>query len=228
MNSDEKSSEEKSPTLESLDGFNSRELSLLRHYLDPTSPGYRNGTKSAELAGYQGEPGSNQLAVQANRTLAKARRLGVLRLTLDVNGCSLEDAAKTLAACMKAKRQPVAITKAGVFVEGPEQDDHRVQLDTAKFVFRLHGAVDTPRRRQQLPPAAACDDGEPRPERQEPTSPEHQNAIAILSESDPVSRDALRDVVECDAKLHEFEAHEPQLGTAKQSGQGAKGDPNQA
>jgi len=210
VNSDENFSEQNSAAPDLSDAFNIRELNLLRHYHDPASPGYDNGTESAKLAGYTGEPGSNQLAVQASRTLAKARRLGVVRAILDVNGCGLDKAAKTLAACMNAKRKPVAMTKAGAFVEGPEQDDHRVQLDAAKFVFRLHGALDTPRRS----PAAASDDGEPRPER---TSPEYQNAMAVLSESDAVKRDALRDVVECDTKLQETEAHGPQLGTAKKS-----------
>ncbi len=63
--------------------FNDRELALVNHFVDPESPGYQNKTRSAELAGYKGAPGSNQLAVQGCRTVKKAREDATLREILD-------------------------------------------------------------------------------------------------------------------------------------------------
>lgn len=226
MDTDEKPSEEKSPTSESVDALTSRELCLLRHYLDSTSPGYHNGTRSAELAGYKDAPGSNQLAVQASRTLKKARDLSILPIILAEKGCTLEHLAECLTACLHAKRKPVFLTKAGQIVEGPEQDNHSVQIQAVKIGFQLHGAFDHARR--QLPRAAACEDPQPLPEHQEQTSPEYQKAMAVLSKSDTVDRESLRDVLECDAKSAEFEGSELQSGTAEQSGQDVEGDPDKA
>src|SRR5271169_7142526 len=197
---------------ESPDGLTTRELALLHHYTDPSSPGYQNATRSAELAGYKGPTGSNQLSVQGSRTLKKARELGVLRDILVEKGCTLERAAERLAAGLDAKRKRIFMTQAGQVIEGPPQDDHHSQLQAAKLIFQLHGAFGGASR-QELSPAAACPETG-RAADQERVSGEYSNAMAIMSESDAVDRESLRDVLECDAKSSEFEAREPQSGTA--------------
>jgi hypothetical protein len=200
------------------DGLTNRELDLLGHYTDPASPGYRNATRSAELAGYKGLPSSNQLSVQGSRTLRKARELGVLRAILTEKGCTLDHAAERLAACLDAKRTRVFMTKDGKIIKSEPEDDHHQQRLAAKLVFQLHGAFDGASR-QELSPAAACHETG-RAADQEQVSAEHRSAMAILSESDAVDRELLRDVLECDAKSVEFEAREPHGGTAEQYGQG--------
>jgi hypothetical protein len=198
----------------SPNGFTGRELDLLGHYTDPASPGYRNATRSAELAGYKGLPSSSQLSVQGSRTLRKARELGVLQAILIEKGCTLERAAERLSACLDAKRRRIFVTKAGKVTECPPEDDHHRQLQAAKLVFQLHGAFGGTSS-QELSPAAVCHETG-RAADQEQASGEYRSAMAILSESDAVDRESLRDVLECDAKSVEFEAREPQSGTAEQ------------
>ena len=203
---------------ESPDGLSGRELSLLRHYTDPASPGYQNATRSAELAGYKGLPGSNQLSVQGCRTVRRARELGVLRAILVEKGCTLERAAERLAACLDAKRTRVFITKDGKVIKGEPEDDHHQQRLAAKLVFQLHGAFGGASH-QELSLAAACHDTV-QPVDQEQGSGEYRSAMAIVSESDAIDREALRDVLECDARSEAYEAADQQRGTAEQSGQG--------
>jgi len=191
--------------------INSRELSMLSHFSDQGSPGYGNATKSAELAGYKGLPGSNQLAVQGSRTLKKARELGLLRPVLVERGCTLERAAERLAACLDAKRAREFMTKDGKIIKSEPQDDYQRQLQAVKLVFQLHGALDGTSSLQR-PAVAAVDPYEPSAN-QDRVSEEYANAIAVLSEADAVDRESLRDVLECDAKSAVFEADEPQSGT---------------
>ncbi len=202
---------------ESPDGLTSRQHDLLGHFTDRTSPGYGNGTKSAELANYAGLPGSNQLAVQASRTLKKARELGVLSPILIEKGCTLERAAERLSACLDAKRAREFISKDGKVVKGEAQDDYQQQRLAAKLVFQLHGAFGDADS-QELSPAAACHENDLAAD-QEQVSAEYRSAMAMVSESDTSDRESLRDVLECDAKSAEFEGREPQSGTAEQSGQ---------
>jgi hypothetical protein len=201
----------------SPDGLTSRELSLLQHYTDPESAGYQNATRSAELAGYKGLPGSNQLSVQGSRTLKKVRGLRMLPAILDENGCTFERLAKRLSACLDAQRKPVFMTKAGQVVEGPAQDDYRVQLQAVKLGFQLHGALGGANRREMSPPAAGQETG-PTTTRQEEASEEYRNAVAILSNSGSIERESLRDVLECDSLSVELETGKPQGGSEEQPG----------
>jgi len=212
---------------EATSGLTGRELRLLQHYTDPASPGYGNATRSAELAGYKGLPGSNQLSVQGSRTLKKVRGLDALSEILAEKGCTLEHAAERLSACLDAKRKRVFLTNAGKVIECEAEDDHHQQRLAAKLVFQLHGAFDASR--LGLSPAAACHETGRAVDREQ-ASEEYRSAMAILSDSDAVDRESLRDVLECDAKSTEFAAGEPQGGTAEQSGQGPvlEGDPNKA
>jgi hypothetical protein len=196
---------------ESRDGLTSREFDLLSHFTDPSSPGYQNGTRSAELAHYAGSPGSSQLSVQGSRTLKKARKLGLLRPTLVEKGCTLERAAERLAACLDAKRTREFMTKDGKVIKGEPQDDHQQQRLAAKLVFELHGALDSASSLER-PSVAAVDPNGPAAN-QERVSEEYANAMAVLSETDAVDRESLRDVLECDQKSAVFEADEPQSGT---------------
>jgi hypothetical protein len=213
------------PPTTAQDGLTARELSLLGHYVDPASPGYENATRAAELAGYKGLPGSNQLSVQGSRTLKKARDLGVLRPILVEKGCTLERAAERLSACLDAKRTRVFMTKDGDVVKCEPEDDYHQQRLAAKLVFQLHGFDGTSR--QDLSPAAACHDTGRVADQQQATG-EYRSAMAILSESDAVDRESLRDVLECDAKSAEIEVREPQSGIAKQPEPEREDDPAKA
>jgi len=207
---DAKNPQEPRPS-ESNRSLTSRELSLLSNFTDRASPGYGNATKSAELAKYKGLPGSNQLSVQGTRTLKKARELGVLRATLEEKGCTLERAAERLAACLDAKRTREFMTKDRKIIKSEPQADHHRQLQAAKLVFQLHGALDGASSLER-PPVAAIDPNEPAAN-QEPVSEGYGNAMAVLSKTDAVDRESLRDVLECDEKSAVFEADEPPSGT---------------
>src|SRR5205814_9489306 len=112
--------------------------------IDPTSPGFGNRTKSAELADYkQGRPGSNQLAVQGHRTIAKAKRHPGLAALLNHHGCTLERAADRLAACLNAQLRRASVTKDGKVVVYEIGDDYPVQLNAAKAVFQLQSVFDS-------------------------------------------------------------------------------------
>jgi len=202
-------------------GLTDRELDLLRHYTDPESPGYRNATRSAELAGYRGVPGGNQLAVQGSRTLKRARELSELRAILDEKGCTFERAAERLSACLDAKRTRVFLTKSGTLIKSDAEDDFHQQRLAAKLVLQLHGAFLSAS--SQEAPTAVCHEPEGAGDH-ERASPEYRSAVISLQKSDAVDRDALRDVLACDAKSAEFEAHEQQSGTTEQSGQRVQED----
>lgn len=199
---------------ESATRLTSRELNLLDKYTDPASPGYQNATRSAELAGYKGLAGSNQLSVQGSRTLRRARDSGVLRRILIQNGCTVERAAERLSACLDAKRKRVFF-KDGEIVEGPLEDNYQEQRLAAKLVFQLHNAFDSTRGEEPSPAAAPQGPAEQANEQQ--VSREFRNALATLNECDAIDRDSLRDVLECDAKSGEFEACELQSEPAEQS-----------
>jgi hypothetical protein len=147
MNTDPKSpddpkSREENTSPDLLAGWNCRSLRLVFLYSDPTSPAYGNKAKAAELAPYKGLPGSNQLAVQGNRTIARARRHpGLSKLLIDTD-CTLERAFERVSACLDAKNERVLLTKDGQVVHVEAGANHAIQLQAAKLVIDLHGVWD--------------------------------------------------------------------------------------
>jgi len=182
------------------DILTTRGRDLLRHYLDPNSPAFLNATRAAALARYRGQPGSNQLAVQGYRTIRRARESGVLREILNQAGCTLENAAHHLAACMDAKTRRVFCFE-GEVVLGPEEDNSRLQFEAAKFTFALHEKCD----RANDTHVVDCHDN-PGNKNREEMSDAHQQAMEALADCDPVDRASLRDVLECDATLAKLQA----------------------
>src|SRR5581483_7105736 len=182
------------------DILTTRGRDLLRHYLDPNSPGFLNATKAAELAHYKGQPGSNQLAVQGYRTIRRASDSGLLREILNQAGCTMESAARHLAACMDAKTRSVFCFQ-GEVVEGPEQDDFRLQFEATRFVFSLHEKCD---RATATHVADGHDD--PGYRNCQEMSDAQQQAMDLLSNCSPADRASLRDVLECDATLAKAQA----------------------
>jgi hypothetical protein len=124
--------------------FSLREFELLYHRLDPTN----NGIRSAALAGFKGSPAS--LAVQASRTLRKARECGFLATVLNEHGCTLERAAERLSACLGAQRKRAFVSKDGTVTYLELGDDYPVQQTAAKLVLELHGAFDSKRQEEVL------------------------------------------------------------------------------
>ncbi len=206
-------------------GLTARQHDLLGYFSDPASPSYQNGTRSAERAGYKGASGSNQLSVQASRTLKKARELGVLQGVLVEQGCTVQRAANRLSACLDAKRRRIFVTAAGI-VEGPLEDAYQIQFQAAKFVLQLHGHLGCTVE-EETSDTIACADPTPAGE-QEQAAGELHAAMTILNTSDAVDREALRDVLECDAKSAECEGPEPQDGTDGSQGPVAEDDPGKA
>src|SRR5438105_5001352 len=84
--------------------LNSRQRAFLLHYLNPQSPGFGNATKSAELTGYAGEPGSVQLSVQGHRVLNHPKTQRCMAAVFELAGCTLELDAKVMFEAMTATR----------------------------------------------------------------------------------------------------------------------------
>jgi hypothetical protein len=188
---------------ELLSAFTPRRLRLIAHYCDPTSPAYGNATKAAELAGFKGCPGSNQLAVQGHRTLAKARRHpGLLNLLIDTD-CTLNRALQRVSACMDAKVHRVFLNKDSQVVHVEAGDNHPVQLQAAKLVIDLHGGLGRVTHQEPLPAAAAGDMAEPAD--QEELS---DKAMDATGENHPSNHVSLQDVVEGNSMSQESRARE--------------------
>jgi hypothetical protein len=125
--------------LSNFESFSWRELTLLAHHINPQSPGYRKGARSAELAGFTRTRES--LASQASRTLAKAKAGGLLKIILSECGATLEQAGRVLSDCMQARRVHPVI-KNGQVVLHDGGADHPVRLQAAKVTLQVYGAFD--------------------------------------------------------------------------------------
>ena len=151
------------------------------------------------------------MSVQGSRTIKKAKRLGLLAFALHEKGCTPERVAERLLACVNATRKHVFLTRDNKIIASEPQDDFRLQLQAIKLVLELFGEFDCASD-QGPSPAAACDVPE-----EGHAAEEHGNARAILCNSNAIDREALRDVLECDARSAEFEVQEPHNGNAEQS-----------
>lgn len=209
MDTDPKCPEEDSSP-ELLIGFTRRGLRLIAQYSDPSSPAYGNATKAAELAGFSGCPGSNQLAVQGHRTIARARQHpGLLNLLIDTD-CTLKRALERVSACMDAKVHRVFLTKDGQVVHVEAGDNHPVQLQAAKLVIDLHGGLGVT---HQEPPANAAVENSSQIMLPDDLTAEQQELQRKAKTMDPRSRMLTReviaaqeDVIRAKVKLAEMEA----------------------
>ncbi len=120
------------------------------HYTDPEGPGFSNATKSAELAGYKGKPGGNQLAVQGHENLRNPNIRRALEDILDGAGCTLEHAAQRLKEGMDATQSRAFLGKAGKVVYSKSRPDHRERRQATELMFRLRGLLQMSWRQEQM------------------------------------------------------------------------------
>lgn len=123
---------------------------FVRHYTDSESSGFGNATKSAELAGYRGHPGSNQLAVQGHENLRNPNIRRALEDILDRAGCTLEHAAQRLKEGMDATQSRAFLGKAGKVVYSKSTPDHRERRQATELMFRLRGLLQMSWRQEQM------------------------------------------------------------------------------
>ena len=203
-----KSPEQTHGSPEPLVGFSTRRVRLLGHYIDPTSAGYGNRTKAAELAGFKGTRASQ--AVEGHRTISLARRHpGLANLLIDT-GCTLGRALERVSACMDAKVHRVFLTKDGQVVHVEAGDNHPVQLQAAKLVIDLHGGLGVT---HQEPPANAAVENSSQITLPDDLTAEQQELQRKAKTMDPRSRMLTReviaaqeDVIRAKVKLAEMEA----------------------
>jgi len=168
--------------LSNFASFSWRELTLLAHYINPQSPGYRKGARSAELAGFTRTRES--LASQASRTLAKAKAGGLLKIILSECGATLEQAGRVLSDCMQARRVHPVI-KDGQVVLHDGGADHPVRLQAAKVTLQVHGAFDHPPGGGRVKDAVGEDFGAIELS-QNPTADDSTSSAAPAAASNPI------------------------------------------
>ena len=126
-----------------------RQARFVQHYADPQGPGFENATKSAELAGYKGKPGSNQLAVQGHANLRNPNVRREIERILDEAGATMEKVAWVLAEGMESKRPKVAFDGKRFHYSRhlPDRQERRL---SAEMVCRLRAAFPTTQEQERL------------------------------------------------------------------------------
>ena len=99
-----------------------------RYLLDPTSAAFANKTKAAELAGYAGEPGSNQLAVQGHRIASDPKMQLRLAAAFEAAGLTPERDAEVLRDAYGATRSRCYLGPDGQLIFSPAEPDHPTRL----------------------------------------------------------------------------------------------------
>lgn len=105
-------------------------------FTDPESPGFSNATRSAQTAGYRGEPGSNQLAVQGHANLRNPDVRLAIEAALDRAGCTIELGAKRLRQGLDARQVRIFLV-GGEFAYSKPLPDYRERRQATQLLFRL-------------------------------------------------------------------------------------------
>jgi len=115
-----------------------KQAAFVHHYSNPKSDGFGNATRACERAGYKGDPGSNQLAVQGWRNLHQPQIQLAMRTALAEQGFTLEFAAKILMGAMRATVVRALPNRKGkpVLHKFP---DHRVRMQAYDRAWRVFG-----------------------------------------------------------------------------------------
>ena len=109
-------------------------------FTDPKSPGFSNATRSAQAAGYRGEPGSNQLAVQGHANLHNPNVRLAIEAALDREGCTIELGARRLRQGLDAKQVRPFLVE-GELVYSKPMPDYRERRQATELLFRLHAPM---------------------------------------------------------------------------------------
>ena len=117
-----------------------KQAAFVHHFSDRKGDAFGNATRASERAGYAGEPGSNQLAVQGWRNLRHPEVQGAMRAALAKQGFTPEFAAKTLMGAMRATVVRALPNRKGkpVLHKFP---DHRTRLQGLDRAWRITGAI---------------------------------------------------------------------------------------
>jgi hypothetical protein len=177
-------------------GLTLRQQKFVKHYTD-SGPGRGNATKAAELAGYAGEAGSNQLAVAGHENLRNPKIRQVIDEALDEAGCTLTDCAKVLGEALQAtKRKP--FMNEGRIVYAAAEPDFRSRIQAATIAIRLRGQP-TLSPSRNAPPVA--DDAGNESNVASHAATEHTEVARVLEAMGPADKVLLRAAAELDSKL---------------------------
>ena len=117
-------------------------------FTDPRSPGFSNATRAAQAAGYRGEPGSNQLAVQGHANLHNPNVRPAIEAALDREGCTIELGARRLRQGLDAKQVRPFLVE-GELVYSKPMPDYRERRQATELLFRLHAPISVVNREEQ-------------------------------------------------------------------------------
>lgn len=167
---------------------------LYFYYYDRHGPAYANGTKAAELAGFKGEPGSNQLAVQAHRLLRNPKIQQRLVEALEEAGCTPELIAQRVREALDATKNKYFRGTNNQLIPTPPQPDHGTHLRTIELIRRLMRDAHTPE--PPTAPAAASTTQMVGAEELSPENAEEMQKVAALSAPDRLALCAILDADE--------------------------------
>ena len=199
--------------LDLIAGLKPRQRAFLQHYLNPQSPGYGNATKSAELTGYAGEPGSVQLSVAGHRVAKNPKVQKVMAVVFERAGCTLELDAKVIFEAMTATRTRYLKGENNTIIATPPEPDHPTRVHAVEVKHRLLRSQPGTVTHQRLPAADSNREQAAEPEFC-PGCREAQEQAAELGAAD---RAALRDVTKADDALRNAETPHKEAGDEREA-----------
>ena len=121
----------------------SRRLTLkqrlfVKEFTSTQSVGFGNATKAAELAGYQGFPGSTQLSVQGHHNLRNPKVQREIERVLEASGVTAEKKAQVLFDALVAETRRAFCADGEIFYSDPEPD-HAARLRALELAGRMTG-----------------------------------------------------------------------------------------
>lgn len=105
------------------------------HVSNPESPGFGNATRAAELAGYKGAPGSNQLAVQGCVNMKNPIIKRAVADAFDRAGCTPDLAAKALLEALSATQTRVFLGKSDTLLYSKPIPDNMARLAALRILL---------------------------------------------------------------------------------------------
>ena len=177
--------------------LNPRQHAFLQHYFNPQSPGFGNATKATEVAGYAGEPGSVQLAVQGHRLLNNPKIRRCMEAVFEEAGCTLELDAKVIYEGMTATRTRYLKGENNSVISTPPEPDHQTRLHAVELRHRLLRTQPATVTHQPLPAV----DSEATTSSERQLCPNCGEAMSKVAAFDPADRGLLRAITNCDQEL---------------------------
>lgn len=187
-------------------------LEFLLNILNRQSAGFANRTKSAELAGYAGEPGSVQLAVQGHRVLKNPKVQKVMAVVFERAGCTLELDARVIFEAMTATRTRYLRGADNTIISTPPEPDHATRLRAVELRHRLIRTPSTATH-QRLAPTVSAEMAQAG----EPVCAFCGEAMSKVAALNPADRALLRNITKLDQELRSAET--PQQNAGEEHGE---------